>query len=355
MTLEWKFEARMRLLLMTRSKQSEESSQKSQRFVDYGCKKANTEAFDLSDAGSNALRLRLPGMLVRWDRQCSAPRTNLGNMLMRLGEPGRPCGNESINTCLPSPGYHCSLNTSMMSQERAATYHPAFNAPDADAILSSLDNTLYRLPSPVLRRTTIFFASPSFTFEPPSKSIPIHEHDPVLERLLRILSGLAIPPWCTFDDLEGVLGLAETWGAWGAVDVAIAARFGWAEKAEHEEQHQEALHRIPTRALVKLFKFHRKRRDAFRAGMAGESAERRCGGCGEAVGEEAWAALLWRMFWEMDAQPSGEGLCSLEVEEWDEMQRCLGEQCAVCGRAAYERLEVLERVRKCLDGLPDTV
>ncbi|KAK0467622.1 hypothetical protein IW261DRAFT_1598164 [Armillaria novae-zelandiae] len=222
-----------------------------------------------------------------------------------------------------------------MAQELAAAYHPAFNAPDADAILSSPDSTLYRLPSPVLRCTTTFFASPSFTFEPPSKPIPVHEHDIVLERLLRILSGLAIPPWRTFDDLEGVLSLAETWGAKGAVDVmrgvitapvflqeplrvyAIASRFGWEEEAElaskhtldlslHEEQHQEALRRIPTRALVKLFKFHRKRRDAFRAGMAGE----------------------------------GEGE---------------GTRCAGCGRAVYERLEVLERVRKCLDALPDTV
>ncbi|KAK0462137.1 hypothetical protein IW261DRAFT_1348466 [Armillaria novae-zelandiae] len=271
-----------------------------------------------------------------------------------------------------------------MAQELAETYHPTFNAPDADAILSSLDNTLYRLPSPVLRRTTTFFVSPSFTFDPPSKPIPIHEHDAVLQRLLRILSGLAIPPWRTFDNLEGMLNLAETWGARGAVDVvrasitapvfmreplrvyAIATRFGWDEEAElasrhtldlslHDELHQEALRRILTRALVKLFKFHRKRRDAFRAGMAAEGEERRCGGCGEALGGAGWAALVWRMFWEMDTRPSGEGLCSLEVEEWDEMERCLGERCAGCGRAVYERLEVLERVRKCLDELPDTV
>ncbi|KAK0466621.1 hypothetical protein IW261DRAFT_1113704 [Armillaria novae-zelandiae] len=230
--------------------------------------------------------------------------------LMRLGEPERPCSNQSLNTCSPS---RFTFLTSTMAQELTATYHPAFNAPDADAVLSSLDNTLYHLPSSVLPCTTTFFASPSFTFEPPSKPIPIHEHDAVLERLLRILSGLAIPPWRTFDDLEGALGLAETWGARGAVDVvcgaitapvflreplrvyAIAARFGWGEEAElvskhtldlslHEEQHQEVLRRIPTRALVRLFKFHRKRRDAFRAGMAGEGAERRCGGCGEAVG-----------------------------------------------------------------------
>ncbi|KAK0479812.1 hypothetical protein EDD18DRAFT_1206869 [Armillaria luteobubalina] len=270
-----------------------------------------------------------------------------------------------------------------MAQDLAAAYHPTFNSPDADAILSSLDGALYRLPSSVLRRTTTFFASPSFTFEPNSKPIPIHEHDSVLERLLQILSGLAIPPWCTFDDLEGVLSLAGTWDARGVVEVvrasitapmflreplrvyAIATRFGWDEEAElasrhmldlslHDEQHQEALQRIPTRALVKLFKFHWKRRDEFRVGMQDEGHVM-CAACGEAMDEEAWAALVWRMFWEMDARPSGERLCSLEVEEWEEMERCLGERCVGCGRVLYERLEVLERVRKCLADLPDTV
>ncbi len=42
-----------------------------------------------------------------------------------------------------------------------------------------------------------------------SKPSPIHEHDIVLERQLQILSGLAIPPWHTFDDLEGVPSLAR--------------------------------------------------------------------------------------------------------------------------------------------------
>ncbi|KAK0486733.1 hypothetical protein EDD18DRAFT_1292630 [Armillaria luteobubalina] len=271
----------------------------------------------------------------------------------------------------------------MASQNLAATYHPTFNSPDAGAILSSLDGTLYRLPSSVLRRTTTFFASPSFTFEPNSKPVPIHEHDPVLEPLLRIVSGLAIPPWRVFDDLEGVLSLAGTWGARGAVDVmrasitapvflreplrvyAIATRFRWDEEADlasryrlelslHDEQHQEALRRIPTCALVRLFKFHRKRRDEFRVGMRGEGLVM-CVGCGKVVDAEAWAALLWRMFWEIYASPSRDRLCSLEVEEWEEMERCLGQKCTGCGRAVYERLEVLEKVRRCLADLPDTV
>ncbi|KAK0450464.1 uncharacterized protein EV420DRAFT_736622 [Desarmillaria tabescens] len=93
------------------------------------------------------------------------------------------------------------------TMDHRSAYHPNFSNPGADAVLSSLDGTLYRLPSSVLRRTTTFFASSSFTFGPDNESIPIHEHDDILERLLRIISGLAIPPWRTFDELEGVLSL----------------------------------------------------------------------------------------------------------------------------------------------------
>ncbi|KAK0436270.1 hypothetical protein EV421DRAFT_1716117 [Armillaria borealis] len=53
----------------------------------------------------------------------------------------------------------------MASQGLAVTYHPGFNTTDADAVLFSLDGTLYRLSSLVLRRTTNLFASSSFMFE----------------------------------------------------------------------------------------------------------------------------------------------------------------------------------------------
>ncbi|KAK0491698.1 hypothetical protein EDD18DRAFT_1109451 [Armillaria luteobubalina] len=234
----------------------------------------------------------------------------------------------------------------MASQERAATY----NALDADAIISSLDDTLYRFLS---------------------KPIPIHEHDVILELLLRIISGLAIPPWRTFDDLEGVLSLAGTWGVRGAVDVVrahcadVPEGAAGGEEAElaskyalelslHEEQYQEALQQIPARALVKLFKFHPKQCDEFRVGMLREGHVV-CAGCGKVVVGEVWAALVWNMFWEMDARPSGERLCSLEVEEWEETGRCVGEKFGGCGRVVYERLDVLERVMRCLAEFPDTV
>ncbi|KAK0218485.1 hypothetical protein EDD85DRAFT_866743 [Armillaria nabsnona] len=69
------------------------------------------------------------------------------------------------------------------------------------------------------------------------------------------LNGLAVPPWCTFDDFEGVLSLAETLGWKGALDIvrasiaapafvrqrlrvyALATRFVWEVEAEFASKH----------------------------------------------------------------------------------------------------------------------
>ena len=60
--------------------------------------------------------------------------------------------------------------------------------------------------------------------------------------------------------------------------------------------------------------------------------------------------LVWKMFWEMDARPF-----VFVIEVWPQMDACRTEKCLGCGRLVYDRLEVLERVRKCLVELPDTV
>ncbi|KAK0218496.1 hypothetical protein EDD85DRAFT_942351 [Armillaria nabsnona] len=48
------------------------------------------------------------------------------------------------------------------------------------------------------------------------------------------------------------------------------------------------------------------------------------------------------MRWEMDARPSGDNLCSLDVEEWPEMEACSTEKCPGRENSMYDMLEVLE-------------
>ncbi|SJL02819.1 uncharacterized protein ARMOST_06157 [Armillaria ostoyae] len=119
--------------------------------------------------------------------------------------PERACGNESINTCAPCTVTRSILPSSFLLPRRCRKIS------QRHIILASTLQapTLYRLPSFVLQKTTTFIASKYFAFEPDCQPIPVHEHDVVLERLLRIISGLAIPLRRRFDEFEVVLTPVE--------------------------------------------------------------------------------------------------------------------------------------------------
>ncbi len=146
----------------------------------------------------------------------------------------------------------------MASQDPTATYHSGFDTPDADGLSSSLDGMLFRLPSSVLRRSTAFFTSSSFTFIPNRKPIPINRTQcrPCMAITPQVcLDGLAVPPWRTFDDFEVLLSLAVILGSKGALDIvrasipapafirerllvyALPTRFVWEVEAEFPSKH----------------------------------------------------------------------------------------------------------------------
>ncbi len=53
-------------------------------------------------------------------------------------------------------------------------------------------------------------------------------------------------------------------------------------------------------------------------------------------------ALVWKICWEMDARPSGDNLCSLDIEEWPEMEACSTEKCPGHENSMYDELDILE-------------
>ncbi|PBK84439.1 hypothetical protein ARMGADRAFT_1132919, partial [Armillaria gallica] len=142
---------------------------------------------------------------------------------------------------------------------------------------------------------------------------------------------------------------------------AVATRFRWEVEAEfasnrmrglslRDEKNQESLQRISTILLV--FKFHRKERDDLRKGMEWDAGGGRCGrltGLVSMNGADVEGVLAngrntiesWTMF-------VGDG-------------RVAGDRCLLdgevsrCGKLAYDRLEVLERARKCLIELLERV
>ncbi|KAF5378098.1 hypothetical protein D9615_007501 [Tricholomella constricta] len=291
---------------------------------------------------------------------------------------------------------------SIKLEESARKVHPVFSSREGDVVLCSTEGTLYRIPSYVLRNTSGLFRS----LLPPPKLPPCHdaqtevtdpiavdEKDVVVERILRLLSGLETPKWESFDEIEAVASLAEKWNAPGPISVirsaitaphlllesirlyAIATHFGWEEEAKlastftltlslYDERHVDQLQRLTTKDLMKLLAFHRRRRDEFRALVdsdetfnAGNATNHFCSGCGEKVDNHTWRELKARMFYEMDQRPMGDTLSGLDMEEWPESIACWSAKCRrpECGRLYYNKLVTLRDIQGCLDRLSTSI
>ncbi|GLB43080.1 hypothetical protein LshimejAT787_1205290 [Lyophyllum shimeji] len=279
--------------------------------------------------------------------------------------------------------------------------HPVFNSSQGNVVLRSVEGTLYHIPSFVLRNTSELFRG----ILPPPQShaelsetqvtdtFVIDEKDVIVERILRLISGLEGPRWESFEELDAVLSLAEKWMARGPISVirsaitapqflaeplrlyAIATRLGWVEEAKlaatktltldlYEERHAEQLERLATKDLMSLLSFHRRRRDLFKAFIDGEEAftagnasNHFCWGCGEKVNNHTWRELKARMFYEMDQRPLGDTLLDLDMEEWPESIACWNAKCPKpgCGKLYYNKAATLRDIKNCLDKLPDTI
>ncbi|ESK88388.1 hypothetical protein Moror_14774 [Moniliophthora roreri MCA 2997] len=281
-----------------------------------------------------------------------------------------------------------------------ASFHARFNSPDADITLRSLEGTLYRIPSFVLRSTSGFFDSMLSIAGTPNDHdadhpIPIPHSDNVVEIILSMLSGLEIPPLHTlsFDHVEEILNLAETWDAPGPLSIirsgltapvfldqpfqlyAVASHFGWEHEmklaSEHTlnldlfgQEHQPALQRLPSRSLLALFNLHRARRDKLKGYLddpnvfhAGNLPVRQCDKCFSEVDNSPWRELKARIFWEMDKNCRGDGIGSWEMEEWPETVACWSARCrrVGCGHLLYGKADTLNHLRSCMKKLPTTV
>lgn len=288
--------------------------------------------------------------------------------------------------------------TSVRSEELVRKYHPTFNSQDGDVVLCSAEGTHYRIPSYVLRNTSGLFRTLLSRSQNNAEAhiedpIAVDETDNVVERLLRLISGLETPKWESFDDLERVVDVAEKWDAPGPLSIirsAITApaflaeplrlyilttRYGWNEEARlasaqtltlslYDEKHEHELKRLASSDLMALLGLHRRRRDEFKKlldsnGMfnVGNAMQCFCTGCGEKVDNHEWRELKARMFYEMDQRPMGDTLAGLDMEEWPESVACWSARCRKegCGRVNYDKLATLRDIKACITLLPASV
>lgn len=259
-----------------------------------------------------------------------------------------------------------------MSASTGPRYHPSFQdecSPTTDLILQSSDSTLYRLPNFVLSSQA--FGSVS------SSSIPVDAPSKVITPLLLILSGLPTPPFPDFETYAQTALLAQSWrvplgSLRGAATsprflanplavYALACRCGWNDEADiaaretlsldlYDHCHAAVLEGMPTVALIRLFQYHRARRELFRAGL-GDGFDEKCHACDESIGGGEWRAFKARIVAEIE-KVQEDSICSLEMEEWYESEACWALKCKECGGNAYDRIETLQRVRMAATLLP---
>ncbi|KAK1226585.1 hypothetical protein PQX77_010425 [Marasmius sp. AFHP31] len=282
-------------------------------------------------------------------------------------------------------------------------YHTKFSSLEADTVLRSNDDTLYRVPSFVLRSTSAFFNSLlSLPTNDVSKyqhdndaahPIPIPHPDRTVAPVLSMLCGLEIPSWTSFDEVEEILGLAEDWEAPGPLSVirssvtapmflaeplrlyAVASHFGWDEEIKlsstctldldlFAEENQPMLHRLPPKSLLALMKLHRSRRDTLKAYLddpdtfhAGNLTTRMCDKCFQEVDNAPWRELKARIFLELDQHPKGDAVGGWQMEEWPETLACWNARCRKpgCGHLLYGKADTLNHLRACMKRLPSAV
>jgi hypothetical protein len=280
-------------------------------------------------------------------------------------------------------------------------YDAAFTEEDANIVLRSSDDIYYRIPSFTLRTTSGFFRGMMTLPPPDGKShdhddpITLDEKSEVVGMLLRMISGFEIPKWKSFDELEDLLAAAYKYDMRGPMatarttffwpfsleqplrQYAVAARYGWEEEAKcastlslsipiYDEAHASILERVPSPWLLRLFGFHRARREGFKKSTIAQKDSvifgiSRCK-CGSSQNTDALLELARLMLWEMDRCPAGGALLSGEWKQWPEAKKCLqGAKChgrnntyLSCNSPDYTG-EIDSAVKAALQSLPSTI
>ncbi|KAF8625532.1 hypothetical protein AX17_006820, partial [Amanita inopinata Kibby_2008] len=126
---------------------------------------------------------------------------------------------------LNTPQVPTSTVDSSATKTKGPTYHPLFSSPEADIVLRSLEGTLFRVHSYILRTTSGLFRTVFTLPQPPTQSkdstiISIYEPSQLLCLLLPLLSGQPTTPPLTSLSLNTIirlLFLAEKWDTPGPI------------------------------------------------------------------------------------------------------------------------------------------
>ena len=277
--------------------------------------------------------------------------------------------------------------------DTAQSFDPLFASSDANFVLRSSDGKQFRIHAFTLRTASGFFRT-MLSLPQGSEvndSITLDEPSNVVGPLLKMISGMEIPKWESYDEIEGVLEAAHKYDMVGPISMirfmlisprflaeplklyVMAIRFDWPEEAKlaaeqslilsiHDTKYVPLLEQIPSRPLLKLLDLHRKRKDGFRNLIdepsrfnTGNPDPAYCRACGNIVDNSPWRRLKSVMISQMDMRPMGDTLIGTVLEERQEARACWEAKCKPCGKLSYERASTLQNLSICLDLLPTSI
>ncbi|KAF8126228.1 hypothetical protein K438DRAFT_1685670 [Mycena galopus ATCC 62051] len=270
------------------------------------------------------------------------------------------------------------------------SYHPSFADPSGDVVLQSTEGTLYRVHSFILRTTSGFFRTLLSLPQPNDTQIPYEiptgEKDSVLERVLRMICGLEIPRWASFDEVEATLELIEKWDTPGPLSVirtaimspmfaddplrvyVLTTHFGWVEETAEvlthtlklqllSGSHDEVLCRLSSRGLLTLVSFHNRCKARFKDALdgtdlfaAGNEEPRECI-CRKPRDNYPWRVLKAKLLSEFELRPLGDRILE-DMSGWPESAACWRAKC-LCGNLYYDQVSTVGNIKESIKSAID--
>ncbi|KAJ7643417.1 hypothetical protein DFH06DRAFT_1051694 [Mycena polygramma] len=265
------------------------------------------------------------------------------------------------------------------------SYHPLFCDKSADVVLQSTEGTMYRVHSIILRMTSGFFRTMLSLPQPLDAKlpheIPVGEPDALMERVLRMMCGLEIQRWASFDEVESTLQLIEKWDAPGPLSVVrtaitsplfaedplrvyvLTSHFEWAEETTTvlvqtlklellNGEHDTMLCRLSSRGLLSLITFHDRCKARFREALdgtdlfaAGNEEPRECG-CGKRRDNYPWRVLKAKLLSEFNRRPLGDRILT-DMAGWPESAACWRAKCH-CGNLYYDQVSTVGNIKESI-------
>ena len=280
-------------------------------------------------------------------------------------------------------------------EEARPSYHPLFGDDEADIILSSNDQTLFRLPSITLRKSSNYFRNHIQFNESTSPSQQPHFRLPFptlpTERVLCLISGLPLSTsieQLSLQEMESMLGVIQFLDAPGPLSTlrsylfrrdeeepvlvyGLAVKWGWNEIAQKAAERTlsiidifssssssfSQLEQLPTASsFIALYLMHQRRKDQFRHHLQDRSQfQLTCRLCCDPT---YWRLLTTKLIDELNQDCSGKSILSPGgIEEWSETRSCWKGSPCRDGRCDYRhglanKKLTMKKIRAVVENLP---